>query len=215
MGETVDMRAAADLRARRRLTAEERKAQIVDTAAELFDQGGFSSTTMEDIAARLGIGKTTLYHYFTSKDEILFAIHETFIDLLLERHARRVAAQLDNAQVLLLEVMGDIVELMETHRGHIRVFFEHHREMPEAQRAALLVKRDQYDALVTDLFARAIESGQFRQTDPHLAALAMFGMCNWTYQWYRPGQDLRSRDIAYTFWGLLMHGLVPDGPAPD
>ena len=49
-----------------------------------------------------------------------------------------------------------------------------------------------------------------RQTDAHLATLAMFGMCNWAYQWYRPGGSLRSREIAYQFWNYLIYGLGAD-----
>ena len=55
-----------------------------------------------------------------------------------------------------------------------------------------------------------------RQTDRHLATLATFGMCNWAYQWYRPGGPLRSREIAYQFWSYLVYGLGTDqlGPVP-
>jgi AcrR family transcriptional regulator len=121
---------------RRRLSVDERRQEIVRTAADLFDRAGYSSTTMEDIAHAVGIAKPTLYHYFKSKDEILFWIHEEFIDLLINRHEQRLQALLDPNQ-LLLEVMADILELMETHRGHVRVFFEHHRELPILDRETI------------------------------------------------------------------------------
>lgn len=131
----VGQDAAADRLARRRLTTEERRQQIVDAAAELFDKVGYSNTSMEDIAAVVGVAKPTLYHYFPGKDAVLLEIHEEFIDLLNRQHAERVAAELGPEQ-LLLEVMADILELMRTHRGHVRVFFEHHRELPPEARAA-------------------------------------------------------------------------------
>lgn len=193
-------------RARRRLTIEERRDEIIRTAADLFDRDGYASTTMEDIAHAVGIAKPTLYHYFSSKDEILFGIHDEFIALLIARHESRLGAGLGVAQ-LLLEVMADILELMETHRGHVRVFFEHHRELPAAHQETIRLKRDAYEQMVTDVFAEGIEQGVFRQTDPHLASLAMFGMCNWAYQWYRSGGRMRSRDIGYTFWSYLVHGV--------
>lgn len=198
--------AAAERLARRRLTTEERRQQIVDAAADLFDKMGYSNTSMEDIAAGVGVAKPTLYHYFPGKDALLLEIHEEFIDLLNRQHAERLAAEL-GPELLLLEVMADILELMRTHRGHVRVFFEHHRELPPAARAASRVKRDAYHEAVVDIFRLGIEQGVFKDVDPELAAKAMFGMCNWAYQWYMDDMPLRPRDIAYRFWSFLVHGV--------
>jgi len=187
----------------------ERRQQIISLAAGLFDQSGYSNTTMDDIAREVGVAKPTLYHYFPSKDDILHAIHEEFIDLLISRHEARAGTGLQPEQ-LLLEAMADILELMETHRGHVRVFFEHHRELPAEARGPIRVKRDRYEKIVEDLIGEGIEMGVLRQTDAHLATLATFGMCNWAYQWYRPGGPLRSREIAYQFWNFLIYGLGTD-----
>ena len=187
----------------------ERRQQIISLAAGLFDKSGYTNTTMDDIAREVGVAKPTLYHYFPSKDDILHAIHEEFIDLLISRHEARAGTGLRPEQ-LLLEAMADILELMETHRGHVRVFFEHHRELPAEARGPIRVKRDRYEKIVEDLIGEGIEMGVLRQTDAHLATLATFGMCNWAYQWYRPGGPLRSREIAYQFWNLLVYGLGTD-----
>lgn len=191
---------------RRRLTPEQRRAEIVHTAAQLFDVAGYGSTTMEDIARTVGVAKPTLYHYFPSKDEILFEIHEEFIDLLIERQRGRESAGLGPEQML-LEVMADILELMETHRGHVRVFFEHYRELPKSQQESLRVKRDSYEDSVEKIFRDGQAAGVFREGDPRLCALATFGMCNWAYQWYRSDGRYRTRDLAYHFWGFLVHGV--------
>jgi hypothetical protein len=124
----------------------------------------------------------------------------------MTRHEARATAGLRPEQ-LLLEAMADILELMETHRGHVRVFFEHHRELPPEAREPIRIKRDRYETIVENLISEGIELGVFRRTDPHLATLATFGMCNWAYQWYRPGGPMRPREIAYQFWNYLVHGL--------
>ena len=63
--------------------------QVVDKAAELFDAAGYHNTGVADIAAAAGISKPTLYHYFAGKDEILFWIHEDFMEKLIERQEKR------------------------------------------------------------------------------------------------------------------------------
>jgi TetR/AcrR family transcriptional regulator, cholesterol catabolism regulator len=184
--------------------------EIVKQAAALFDERGYHQASMEDIAEAVGLRKPTLYHYFKSKSEILFWIHEEFIDLLIDRHERRLRSPLGPEQMV-LEIMADILELMDTHRGHVRVFFEHHRELPPEQHAAIARKRLVYRQAVTEVIQRGIDEGVFRPVDAKFATLALFGMCNWAYQWYRADGQLRSREIGYVFWDMLLRGLA----APD
>jgi AcrR family transcriptional regulator len=188
------------------MSPEERRGQVVSAAAELFDSSGYTHVTMGDIARIVGIAKPTLYHYFDSKDDILLAIHEEFIELLISRHIARQVDELP-PEILLLEAMVDILELMETHRGHVRVFFEHHRDLPTEARDAIRAKRDHYEQVVEALFDDAAALGSFVLGDSRLSALAMFGMCNWAYQWYRPGGALTPRQVAENFWRLLVCGV--------
>src|SRR5437016_1336195 len=107
-------------------SADDRRLEIVLRASELFDEVGYHLTSMDDIARAVGLAKPTLYHYFPSKDSILLAIHAEFISLLLGRQRLRLAHPERPVADLLLDVMLDICDLMRTHRGYVRVFFEHH-----------------------------------------------------------------------------------------
>src|SRR5579862_8729448 len=92
--------------------ADARRRQVVTTAAGLFDQAGYHTTNMAQVARAVGLGKPTLYHYFTGKDEILFWIHEEFIDLLIANAQSHRQAGLSASEELRL-IMRDIVALME------------------------------------------------------------------------------------------------------
>ena len=195
--------------------ADRRRAEIIALSATLFDQHGYSSVSMEQIALAAGLAKPSLYHYFRGKDEILSGIHETFIDILLERQDQR--RQLDlPADVVLLGAMTDIFGLMETHRGHVRVFFEHHRELPAPVREQIRVKRARYQREIRETIARGIDEGQFRDFDPEAATLAVFGICNWAYQWWRPGGATDPALTAQKMWDLVIRGLgaKQDAPGP-
>jgi AcrR family transcriptional regulator len=195
-------------------SADERRAEIVRLAAELFDREGYHQTSMERLAAAAGVAKPTLYHYFSGKEEILGEIHRQFIEPLIARHERRLGFSLRPRQ-LLLEAMGDVLELMETHRGHVRVFFEHYRELPPDAHAAVKRRRDHYESLIEAVIERGVAEGEFRAANTRLTTLAVFGMCNWAYQWYRSGGPLRPREIAYHLWDILERGIgaTPGGPA--
>lgn len=191
---------------RRGNKADARRREIVDNAAKLFGGGGYHQINMDGIANSVGIAKPTLYHYFKSKTDILYGIYTELLDTLLQRHEARVGAGLDTRQ-LLIEVMTDILELMETHHGHVRALFEHHHELPAEQWDDIRRKRDAYESMVREVIRTGIERGEFRDIDSELATLAVLGMCNWAYQWYHRAGPRRPREIAYMFWNMVIYGL--------
>lgn len=187
-------------------TADERRAEIITVAASLFDKEGYFRTSMEQIAAEVGLAKPTLYHYFNGKDEILFGVHQEFIVQLFKSQEERSCSDEDPADQL-RDIMRDIFRLMDTKRGHVRVFFEHWRDLPDELRDTVIDQRDRYRDLVEDVIRSGISDGSFQTSEPRLATLAMFGMCNWAYQWYRPDGASTPDDIADFFFDLLYVGL--------
>ncbi len=186
-----------------------KRSQVVRKAAELFDAAGYHNTGVADIAAAAGISKPTLYHYFAGKDEILFWIHEEYMDELIARQEKR--AQISMAPgATILELMADMLEMTETRPG-VRVFHEHLRELRDDQQQLVREKRERYQNMVEAVLREGAASGELRDLDPRLATLALFGMANWAYQWFRPDGPLRSREIAYLFWDILLQGLADDG----
>ena len=203
------MRAAPVASVRRAMSTAQRRHQIVESAAMLFDAQGYGNTSMEDVALAVSIAKPTLYHYFRSKEEILRSIHEEFIQLLTEKYLQRVSTGAEPEE-LALGAMKDILSLMVTHRGYVRVFFEHHRELPPDAKRYVTAQRDAYESLVQSAIGAGQARGHFtRNEDAKLVTFALFGMCNWAYQWF----DVRGRytadEIAETYWRLLLNGIQP------
>ncbi|MET9084924.1 TetR/AcrR family transcriptional regulator [Streptomyces sp. NPDC004237] len=192
-----------------RMSGEQRKEQIMKAAADLFDTRGYQDTPMEAIAQQVGIRKASLYYYFPSKDALLVQMHQEMIDLITDAQQRRLDEGGLGPRELLLAVMTDLVSLMETHPGHLRVFFEHFRELPEEVRDEIAAKRDRYLQMLVDVFERGVVEGEFRVADPRLSALGILGMCNWTYQWFRPGGKRDAADVARYFYDTLLRGIGP------
>lgn len=180
--------------------------QIVLHSASLFDSSGYHQTSMADIAADVGIKKPTLYHYVTSKEQILFLIHQEFVDLLFAAQQMRDAAG-GTPDQLLRGVMTDILSLMKTHRSHVRVFFEHHRELPERYASVITERRDAYFEMICGIIQSGNEQGLFMVPDVRLVALAIFGMCNWAYTWYRVEGGMSPDEIGAQFWFWLANGI--------
>lgn len=191
-----------------------RRMDIVDAAANLFHLRGYHNTSMEDIADDVGLAKPTLYHYFRGKDQILLQIHTSMIDVILESHERRLPGQPGRWGELLKEMMGDVMRLMETHPGHLGIFFEHQRELPDRYKSEIRGKRNRYRDHVRAVIEGGIADGEFHNIDPDLATLAVLGMSNWTYQWLRPGGGYTADQVTEVFYALVINGLSAASPCP-
>jgi TetR/AcrR family transcriptional regulator, cholesterol catabolism regulator len=186
------------------MTADQRRQQIIDRSAVLFDSEPYNSTSMDDIAAAVGVAKPTLYHYFKSKSEILFEIHEGLIQHLLSRHGGQREG---SPSEQLLSIMIDILEFMQSRPGHMRVFFEHYRELPEPEQETIRLKREQFQDLLESVLADGVAAGDFRDINIRLTSFQIFGACIWAYQWYMPGGRLQPEEIARQFWQQFMSGI--------
>jgi TetR/AcrR family transcriptional regulator, cholesterol catabolism regulator len=183
-----------------------RRQQIARTAAQLFQERGYHETGVDDIADAVGLRKPTLYHYVKGKGEILALIHEEMIDSVLDRLEGYVTERLDPREGL-RGVVTDIFELMHTRPGYLQVFFEHHRELPDPLRASVLEKRTRYLQLVETLIQEGVAQGIFRPVNVRLKTMALFGMTNWSYQWYRPDGLFTYREVAEEVVDTFLNGV--------
>lgn len=186
--------------------ADERRKHIIQEAATLFNKSGYFHTSMEDIAEAVGLRKPTLYYYVSSKEEILFLIHEEFVDQLISHHQSRLNSRMTCAQ-LLQEVLIDILEEIAQFPGYVRAFFEHYGELNGDMKKQIKDKRDSYYRMMVDVVRQGVTQGEFQTNDPNLTVFAFLGMCNYAYQWYKPEGHWRSREIALHFWDIFMHGV--------
>lgn len=198
---------------RRPLVLEGRTRDIVDRAAELFDKRGYDRVSMEDIADAVGLAKPTLYHYVSSKDEILVLIHQEFMSQIFAKAEARQNRGM-TAREELIDAMADVLDLMRTLRGHVRIFFERHRDLPPKDRKSIAEQRSRYTAIIRAIIVRGVAEGEFRDVDAPLVTLALFGMCNWAYQWYQPNGPLTPRQIAEQFGGYLLEGISANRGSP-
>jgi AcrR family transcriptional regulator len=187
---------------------EEKRAEITAIAAALFDREGYSGANMHMIAEAAGLRKPTIYHYFQSKSDLLVQIHNDFMQLLFDQLVT-VPRDAFPPDQRLRSVMEHILSLIETHRPHVRTFFEHYRELPPNDRAAISSGRRTYENAVVEIIADGVAQGTFRPVEPYSAAMVVFGACNWAYQWLDPSHDAAT--TADSIWDLIWNGLGSGG----
>jgi len=183
------------------------KARILDVAARLFMEQGFAATSVREIGERAGVGQSSLYHHVRSKGQLLFQLSHGFSSDLLER-LTAMAASTPSPTEQLRGVVRVVLAVVESHQAEVTVFLREGHALPEGPRQQIQKERDQVDAMVDRMISEGIAVGELRpDLDVRLTRMAILGMCNWTYQWFRPDGAKTSAEIADYFAGLLLCGL--------
>ncbi|KND56690.1 Transcriptional regulator, TetR family [Candidatus Paraburkholderia kirkii] len=188
---------------------ETQREQILELAAAKFAQTSYPSTSMADLAAASGTSKARLYHYYESKEAILFD--------LLDRYTKRlmlIIAEVEGASQRRglgeREAFADLVRtfLVEYETSHSRhvALLNDVKYLKEAQREIILDRQRDIVAAFARQLARAYPK---RASEDNQTALTMmvFGMINWTFTWLKPGGKLGYREFAEQAVDMIEHGL--------
>jgi AcrR family transcriptional regulator len=192
-------------------TYDERLERLLSTAADVFAAKGYHSTTMRDLSRATGMSLAGMYYYVQGKDELLAMVQERCFQRVLDGAQQAVAAGSDPAD-----------SLRRLIRHHTTFFTEHMPEMkvlsheadsltPERRRPINQLKRH-YVNLLVELLGEAVP-GLGERMDPRVAGLALFGMMNWIYTWYKPDGDVAPDALAEQLTELYLHGLLASSGA--
>jgi AcrR family transcriptional regulator len=179
-----------------------RRRRAADQAAKAFARQGYDQTTMQELAATMGLATGALYHYFGAKEQLLRAICDELMEPLLER-ARALTAVDDAPRAQLGELVRMWVAHVVEHRDHMLVF-QQERHVIEAGSSwrGVRASRKAFERLVADVLDRALAGGG--EDRSRLALLALLGMVNHTAQWYRPRGPLTAEQIADGYVELVL-----------
>ncbi len=180
---------------------------IMDSAAALFAKVGYPSAKMQDVAEACGATKSMLYHYFPTKDDLLFA--------MLEEHLQRLIAGLREA----LAVDGTPTDRLEalvqaytqksnqSRRRHV-IAMNDVKFLPRPKQAPLIALQRDLVELVSQLL---------REVNPRLPdqvykpyGLMLVGMLNWTDFWYKPSGPVKAQELCERMSRLFLKGFLAE-----
>jgi AcrR family transcriptional regulator len=176
-----------------------RRQEVVYEAAKAFARHGYDTTTMQELAAAMGLATGALYHYFGAKEQLLMAICDQLMDPLLEQTTALLEEPASAEEQLRAVVRLWVAHVVE-HRDHMLVFQQERHLIESGERwRKVRASRKAFERLIAGVLERA----QLR-TDPRPALLSLLGMVNHTAQWYRPRGDLTPEQIADGYVSLLL-----------
>jgi len=185
------------------------QARLLAVATELFAEKGFDATSVQEVVERARVTKGALYHYFDSKQDLLYEIYHSIISGQLADLERILAAG-DPPGRTLRAVIVNLVETTAARADQALVFGREMHRLDRARLDAVRADRRRYHDLVRDVVARAQAAGDFAPVaDADTVTLVIFGVVNQMPAWYRPDGAKSPDQLGTEIADLILAGLRP------
>jgi len=185
---------------------DERREAIVAKAAELYGQRGFLGSSIADLAEACGMSKSLLYHYFSSKEDILFEIMDGHVTAL-GKIAANVRDETD-PQRRLFRLTEEFMQLYVPASNRHKVLLNDLDKLPPQRRKIVVAEQrlllDAVDAILVELSATLANNPRERRA----AIMIYFGMINWTHTWFDPKGALDTSEIAKLSVNIFLKGVL-------
>jgi AcrR family transcriptional regulator len=179
---------------------------ILETAAQAFAELGFPSASMNDIARRCGMSKGLLYHYYPSKEALLFAVAEQYTKRLVEL-VEEVEKRVAEPTKRLPELIRAFLDEYQTSQARHMVLLHDLRFLPEAEQRSVVANQRR----VIEAFVAAVRAAHRLPDDFPLAkpvTMMLFGMMNWTFAWLKPGKGMSYAQYAELVTEVFTAGVA-------
>jgi AcrR family transcriptional regulator len=182
--------------------------RLMRVSVELFAEHGYAQTSVQQIVDAAGVTKGALYHYFTSKDDLLFDIYDRLLSMQREHLDGIVARGLDPEATIRL-VCEDVIVTSIEGLADGAVFFRSQHMLSEKRQREVKQRRREYNDAFEAILARGRADGIFRTDIPPAILIAnFFSDAHYLAQWYSPGGPLTKQQVAGELTDLYLAGLL-------
>lgn len=183
-----------------------RKQHILEAAAQLFREKGYSATSMRDLAKAVDLKASSLYNHISGKEEILrdicFSNAKRFLEAL-----KQVESGKENAAGKVRALIRLHIQVATEDLTSIMALNDEWRHLSEPHLSEFIAMRKDYEQRFRAIIEQGIKDGSFKRYDAGIALNTIFSAMRWIYDWYRPGRNISIEQLEEEVAGLLLNGL--------
>lgn len=188
----------------------EKYKKIVEVATKLMSESGYKGASLDQISGVVGIHKSTLFHYFKNKEQLLMAV----LEIPTEKVIRDAEAIIRSKNLSLEEKLRRvIINHLESQAKDlsINVYHSEIRFLSQKNKRNFFKRREHYGLCFIRLIEQIIKSNtrkfaHFRGLDSKVVSFGILGMCNWAAKWLRESGPLKPKEVADIFYSMLTPG---------
>jgi len=185
---------------------DKRREAIMETAARLYAKKGFLGASIAELAEACETSKSLIYHYYPSKEDILYDVMDSHVQTLVDA-AARIESGPGTAEARLRLLARELMKLYNGAQANQKILLNELPNLPEARRAAIVThQRDLLD--VVDRLLIALRPGLAKKPKQRRPIVMMFfGMLNWTHVWFDPAGAVKAGAVADLATDMFLGGL--------
>jgi AcrR family transcriptional regulator len=182
--------------------------RVFEIAAEVFHRKGYDNTSMSDVATAAGLTKAGLYHHISSKESLLYTVLDYGLDLTEACVMKPLEAIADPLEKLKTMIDLHLRLVLEERNLEVTGLLHECKTLSPADRNRINRRKKEYVKMTTRLITDVIKKYNVKDVNPKLAAFALLGMLNWTYQWYQATGSSRRDEIVGSFQHIFLQGIL-------
>jgi AcrR family transcriptional regulator len=179
-----------------------RREAILAAAARLYATRGFPGASVAELAKACSSSKSLIYHYFPSKDDILYAVMVEHLDALTE--AAENACKSGSADARLRALTVAFMRLYASAQNHHKVLLNELDNLPAERRADVVAKQRRIIDAAESVITEIAPGGGAR-----VNTMLFFGMINWTHTWFDPQGPFMPEALALRVVEIMQRGVTP------
>jgi AcrR family transcriptional regulator len=193
-----------------------KREEILSAAAACFAQLSYAAASMNEVAARLGTSKARIYHYYESKEALLFDLLDRYTQRLLaliaQTQAQAQRKKLDDKATLHALIEAFLIEYESSATTHVALlndtkFLSDTVEAGGVSQRMLIVQRQRDIVSAFTRFLRRAYPQRLNDQNQTALAMMLMGMINWTFTWLRPSGPISYAQFAQEVVRTLEHGF--------
>ncbi|WP_099040560.1 TetR family transcriptional regulator KstR2 [Mycobacterium neglectum] len=189
-----------------------RRDELLELAAAMFAERGLRATTVRDIADSAGILSGSLYHHFSSKEEMVDEVLRGFLDWLFERYEQIVATEPNPLERLKGLFMASF-EAIEDRHAQVVIYQDEAKRLASQERFSYVEKRNREQRKMwLALLDQGVEEGYFRPDIDVDLVYRFIRDTTWvSVRWYQPGGPLTAEEVGRQYLAIVLGGITKEG----
>ena len=183
-----------------------RLGKLLHHAAHIFCEKGYEGASMRDLSRAAGMSLAGLYHYFDSKEDLLYLIQKHTFRTIIERLQERLK-QAEGAEQRVRIFIENHLDYFLANKEAMKVLTHEDETLKNGRGTEIRAIKREYYRICLDLL-EDLRREKGLEFSGRLAVLGLFGMINWIYTWHNPRVDLDAGELAEEMSNLFLRGVL-------
>ena len=182
-----------------------RLARILAHATSVFCDKGYAAASMRDLSRATGVSLSGLYHYFESKEELLYLIQKHTFSTIVDRLRQRLDEVADPADRIRMFILNHLEYFLANQKA-MKVLSHEDDVLKNGFGAGIAAIKREYYRICIELLDQ-YKQARGLEFSSRTAVLSLFGMMNWIYTWYNPRVDADAEELSRGMGDIFLRGI--------